>query len=71
LARRIDELNARFEKKTGDDAVRFHLIFEELKRLALGYDEEEAKPKGRIGFRTNEEREAERRERQGRAKKKT
>jgi len=70
LARRIDELNARFEKKTGDDAVRFHRIFEELKRLALGYDEEEAKPKGRIGFKTNEEREVERKERQGRAKKK-
>jgi superfamily II helicase len=27
LARRIDDLNARFEKKTGEDAVRFHAIF--------------------------------------------
>jgi len=71
LARRIDELNARFEKKTGEDTVRFHAIFQELKRLALGYDEEEAKPKGRIGFKTNEEREAERRGQQGRAKRKT
>jgi len=70
LARRIDELNARFEKKTGEDMLRFHAIFKELKRLALGYDEEEAKPKGRIGFKTNEEREAERRG-QGRAKRKT
>ncbi len=55
LSRRIDELNAKFEKKTGEDAVRFHAIFQELKRLALGFAEEE-KPKGRIGFKTNEER---------------
>ncbi len=57
LSRRIDELNARFEKKTGEDMVRFHAIFQELKRLALGFEaEEEAKPKGRIGFKTSEER---------------
>ena len=53
LARRIEELNVRFEKKTGEDIVRFQAIFQELKRLALGYDEADAKPKGRIGFRTN------------------
>ncbi len=59
LSRRIDELNAKFEKKTGEDAVRFHAIFQELRRLALGFEaEKEAKPKGRIGFRTNEERDA-------------
>ena len=56
LARRIDGLNARLEKKTGDDNLRFQSIFQELKRLALGYDAEEAKPKGRIGYRTNAER---------------
>ncbi len=55
LARRIDELNVKFEKKTGEDAVRFHAIFQELKRLALGYDVAETKPKGRIGFRTEKD----------------
>lgn len=57
FARRIDELNAKFEKKTGEDAIRFNAIFQELKRLALGYDAEETKPKGRIGYRTPKERE--------------
>jgi hypothetical protein len=55
LARRIDELNAKFEKRTGEDNVRFAAIFKELKRLALGYDAEEAKPKGRIGYRTSKD----------------
>lgn len=66
LARRIDELNARLDKKTGEDAVRFQAIFRELKRLALGYEAEEARPKGRIGFKTNQEREAERGKQRGR-----
>ena len=72
LARRIDELNARFEKRTGDDNVRFRAIFDELKRLALGYDAADAKPKGRIGFKPNKEREAESdgNARRGRAKSK-
>ena len=56
LARRIDELNARFEKRTGEDNLRFQAIFKELKRLALGYDSDTAKPKERIGFRPNKER---------------
>ena len=56
LSRRIDELNAQFEKKSGEDAVRFHAIFQELKRLALGTESEEAKPKDRIGFKPNKER---------------
>ena len=68
LARRIDELNARLDKKTGEDAVRFQAIFQELKRLALGYDADAAKTKGRIGFRTNKEREAEGGGQRGRAK---
>jgi hypothetical protein len=53
LARRIDELNAKFEKKTGEDNIRFAAIFKELQQLALGYDIEAVKPKGRIGFRTD------------------
>ena len=53
LARRIDELNAKFEKKTGEDHVRFAAIFQELKRLALGYEMDELKSKGRIGYRTS------------------
>ncbi len=55
LSRRIDELNAKFEKHTGEDQVRFAAIFQELKRLALGFETAEAKPKGRIGFRTGKE----------------
>lgn len=55
LARRIDELNAKFEKKTGEDAIRFNAIFQELKRLALGNDAEEIKPKRRIGYRTSKD----------------
>ncbi|MDR1533596.1 MAG: hypothetical protein LBU64_00640, partial [Planctomycetota bacterium] len=35
LARRLDELNAEFEKKTGEDNIRFNAIFQELRRLAL------------------------------------
>ena len=68
LARRIDELNAKLEKKTGEDAVRFQAIFQELKRLALGYDAVDAKPKGRIGFKTNQERGAESGGQTGKAK---
>jgi hypothetical protein len=58
LSRRIDELNAKFEKKSGDDAIRFHAIFQELKRLTLGTgsESEDAKSKDRIGFKTNKER---------------
>ncbi len=56
LSRRIDELNAKFEKKTGEDAVRFHAIFQELRRLALGYDEESDPPRERIGFKPNKKR---------------
>ncbi len=55
LSRRIDELNAKFEKHTGEDQVRFAAIFQELKRLALGFETAEAKPKGRIGFRTSKD----------------
>ncbi len=58
LSRRIDELNAKFEKHTGEDQVRFAAIFQELKRLALGFETAEAKPKGRIGFRTGKETDA-------------
>jgi hypothetical protein len=53
LSRRIDELNAKFEQKTGEDAVRFHIIFQELKRLALGDDGEPDPPRERIGFKPN------------------
>ena len=59
LARRFNELSDRLDKKTDQDNMRFQAIFQELRRLALGYDAEEAKPRGRIGFRTNAEREAE------------
>ncbi len=65
LARRIDELSAKFEKKTGEDSIRFAAIFKELQRLALGYDIAEAKPRGRIGFKTNEERGASGKARKG------
>ncbi len=56
LSRRIDELNAKFEEKSGEDAERFQAIFEELKRLTLGLEAEDNNPKERIGFKTNKER---------------
>ena len=68
LAKKIDELAGKVD--THDRAIA--VIFRDLRQMAAGQPEPEPeKPKGRIGFRTNEEREAERRERQGRAKKKT
>lgn len=52
LAARIDEVAAKLEKKSADDHVKFTAIFQELRRLALGFDPEPEKPKGRIGYRT-------------------
>ena len=57
LARRIDEVAAKLEKKSTEDNMKFSAIFQELKRLALGFDAPEEKPKGRIGFKTAKERE--------------
>ena len=56
LAARIDEVAAKLEKKSADDHVKFTAIFQDLKRLALGFEVEDEKAKKRIGFRTSKER---------------
>jgi len=68
LARRLDELAV----ETASNKKAIAVIFKELRQLATGLPEPEPeKPKGRIGFRTNKEREAEGGGQRGRAKRKT
>lgn len=51
LAKRIDEVAAKLEKKAAADEIAFSPIFQELKRLAFDSEFAEEKPKERIGFR--------------------